>query len=142
MPRGEEQAKRLRAWLRSRRRPSPVYSTAWQVPELNMMVSHEIDYDAVDSSGVRRWPDRVEIVLRESGWFVGRQVDVERWRRMIARHEGLHMHAAAETFLREFGGLRVGYFFPSGRPTSRSLFKVDPELPLPACEVFEEWCAL
>ncbi|MGW8598112.1 SUKH-3 domain-containing protein [Streptomyces sp. NPDC055893] len=50
------------------------------------------------------WSAEVEDVLEASGWTPGRKVDTARWRSMFAS-VGLDMHAAAEAFLEEFGGV-------------------------------------
>ncbi|MEW2588401.1 SUKH-3 domain-containing protein [Streptomyces virginiae] len=50
---------------------------------------------------------RTDRALREAGWFPGREVDIETWRSSMGVFP---MHAAAEEFLREFGGtcIQVG----------------------------------
>ena len=53
-------------------------------------------------------------------------MDTGRWRSMFER-TGLSMHEAAETFLREFGGLIVDIGGP-GISCAREPFELDPEL--------------
>ncbi|MFF5934254.1 SUKH-3 domain-containing protein [Streptomyces sp. NPDC012508] len=71
-----------------------------------------------------RFSDETQSALRSAGWFPGREVDVTSWRTSL---QGFHMHAAAERFLREFGGLHVRVSGP-GENHRRTPFEIDPEL--------------
>lgn len=83
------------------------------------------------------WSAEVEDVLEASGWTPGRKVDTARWRSMFAS-VGLDMHAAAEAFLEEFGGLTVHVSGP-GISCARTPFELDPELAWGEEERFMEW---
>lgn len=72
------------------------------------------------------WTPEVAQVLEAAGWKPGRRVDTGRWRSMF-EPVGLAMHDAAETFLREFGGLTVHVTGP-GITCARTPFELDPEL--------------
>ncbi|WP_328646678.1 SUKH-3 domain-containing protein [Amycolatopsis sp. NBC_00348] len=52
-----------------------------------------------------RFSGRAEAELRAAGWFPGRKVDVGNWRQRLEASGEVRMHAAAEKFLGEFGGL-------------------------------------
>jgi hypothetical protein len=54
---------------------------------------------------VHEWSSAAEKALRKAGWRPGREVDTARWRERFAAG-GVVMHAVAERFLAEFGGLR------------------------------------
>ena len=69
----------------------------------------------------------MEHALRQAGWFEGREVDVEDWRRQLAQQGGFRMHPHAETFLREFGGLTIEVR-GAGQDFARSPFDVHPQL--------------
>ncbi|WHM40853.1 SUKH-3 domain-containing protein [Streptomyces sp. BPTC-684] len=71
-----------------------------------------------------RFSPEVEGVLRAAGWFPGRRVDIEPWRKSM---RGFSLHAAAEEFLREFGGIRVRISGP-GITCAREPFVIDPDL--------------
>jgi hypothetical protein len=73
-----------------------------------------------------RFSLETERVLRAAGWYPGRRVDVSEWKRLLAAG-GVHMHAAAEEFLREFGGLYVSSEGP-GVTSGREPFEIDPAL--------------
>ncbi|MER7534656.1 SUKH-3 domain-containing protein [Streptomyces sp. NPDC097704] len=76
----------------------------------------------------------MERVLRSSGWFPGRQVDIQAWREGLAEFS---WHVAAERFLAEFGGISVNVSGP-GITVAREPFDVDPELAVGEEERFEE----
>ncbi|MEV4808201.1 SUKH-3 domain-containing protein [Nonomuraea sp. NPDC049421] len=71
-----------------------------------------------------RFSSKVERILRSSGWFPGRQVDIEPWKASLVSFE---WHDEAESFLREFGGIKVEVSGP-GISTAREPFEIDPEL--------------
>ncbi|MFY1674293.1 SUKH-3 domain-containing protein [Plantactinospora sp. WMMB334] len=73
---------------------------------------------------VPRFVRGVESDLRRAGWIPGRRVDLSRWRLAM---RGFTWHAAAEEFLREFGGLHVDSGGP-GVDCWRESFEFDPEL--------------
>ena len=81
-----------------------------------------------------RFSEEVESSLRIAGWQPGRQVDLVHWRAAIP---GFSWHAAAEVFLREFGGLRVDLEGP-GIARARESFEFDPELAVGEEERFSE----
>ncbi|MFJ5050523.1 SUKH-3 domain-containing protein [Streptomyces sp. NPDC088719] len=83
------------------------------------------------------WSPEVRKVLKASGWRPGRRKDVGRWRLMFER-SGLAMHDAAESFLREFGGLTVRISGP-GITCAREPFELDPRLALGEEDRFLEW---
>lgn len=66
------------------------------------------------------WVPEVAEVLVTAGWAPGRRVDTGRWRSMF-EPVGLAVHDAAETFLREFGGLTVHVSGP-GITCARTLY--------------------
>jgi hypothetical protein len=82
-------------------------------------------------------PPDVQEILEASGWTPGRRVDTTAWR---SRFEsvGLVMHAAAETFLQEFGGLVVDISGP-GISCAREPFEIDPELAWAEEDLFAHW---
>ncbi|MBF6045538.1 hypothetical protein GO001_09935 [Streptomyces sp. NRRL B-1677] len=84
--------------------------------------------------------EEVEVVLREAGWFPGRQVSVEAWKTQFASR-GVHMHHAAERFLTEFGGLTVEVHGP-GVTCAREPFELNPSLCLGEEDRFAEWSAV
>ncbi|MFF0298536.1 SUKH-3 domain-containing protein [Kitasatospora sp. NPDC004614] len=75
---------------------------------------------------MNRWSDEVTRVLTASGWTPGRAVETGRWRELF-EPGGVELHAAAEAFLREFGGLTVDIDGP-GITCARTPFELDPEL--------------
>lgn len=54
-----------------------------------------------------RFSERAEHDLRAAGWEPGRKVDTAEWRGLLEASGEVRMHAAAEEFLGEFGGLKV-----------------------------------
>ncbi|MFG3100261.1 SUKH-3 domain-containing protein [Streptomyces sp. NPDC048182] len=64
-------------------------------------------------------------VLRSAGWYPGRAVPVDGWRRALEESHGLHMHEAAASFLAEFGGLATDTWTP-GPVMPQSTFRFDP----------------
>lgn len=81
--------------------------------------------------------EEVDRVLRESGWFPGRCVDVEPWLAAFAR-EGLRAHPAARSFLSEFGGITVNISGP-GVSRAREPFELDPMMCVGEGDRFLEW---
>ncbi|MFC9844361.1 SUKH-3 domain-containing protein [Streptomyces sp. NPDC060223] len=73
------------------------------------------------------------------GWQPGRRIDSAAWRSQ-PKLEGLHMHAAAESFLQEFGGLDVWLSGP-GISCARTSFELDPALARGEGDRFTEWSA-
>ncbi|MCR8944931.1 SUKH-3 domain-containing protein [Streptomyces sp. OUCMDZ-4982] len=71
-----------------------------------------------------RFSQEVEDVLRRAGWLPGRRIDIAPWK--LSATEFV-WHAAAESFLQEFGGLRVDISGP-GITRAREPFEFDPEL--------------
>lgn len=76
-------------------------------------------------------------VLRASGWEPGRRVVVDGWRTDLEA-EGFVMHAAAEKFLSEFGGLFVD-IHGSGVSCARVPFELDPMLCSGEWDRFADW---
>lgn len=73
-----------------------------------------------------RWSAQTDRVLREAGWYPGREVATDDWERALHEaDEGFVVHEAARRFLGEFGGLDVQVDGP-GRTMSRSPFRLDP----------------
>ena len=72
-----------------------------------------------------RFALETETVLRNAGWAPGRQTDISAW---VAEWEkvGVSAHDAAQSFLREFGGLSVDISGP-GITVARTPFELDPE---------------
>ncbi|MER8012856.1 SUKH-3 domain-containing protein [Streptomyces griseoluteus] len=83
------------------------------------------------------WSPEVAEVLGAAGWAAGRRVGTGRWRAMF-EPAGLGLHGAAETFLREFGGLAVNVSGP-GISCARTPFVLDPELARGEEDRFLEW---
>ncbi|MFH8419494.1 SUKH-3 domain-containing protein [Streptomyces sp. NPDC018038] len=79
----------------------------------------------------------VDDVLRRAGWRPGRSIDTTVWRELLEA-DGFRLHAAAEGFLREFGGLTVGRH-GSGITRAREAFDLDPLLALGESERFAEY---
>jgi hypothetical protein len=75
--------------------------------------------------------------LAGAGWFPGRRVDTTQWRARFSE-TGIQMHAAAETFLAEFGGLAVGHGGP-GISRAREPFELDPMLAWGEEDRFLDW---
>ncbi|MEV8093243.1 SUKH-3 domain-containing protein [Kitasatospora sp. NPDC085879] len=84
-----------------------------------------------------RFSDETERELLAAGWRPGRKVDVLPWRRRL-ESSGFHMHAAAELFLSEFGGLTVDVDGP-GISCARVPFELDPSLADGEDDRFSEW---
>lgn len=81
--------------------------------------------------------DEAERTLRAAGWSPGRQVDIAVWRERL-EVDGFHMHATAERFLAEFGGLAVEEKGP-GVTRAREAFEFDPLLAEGEADRFGEW---
>lgn len=75
--------------------------------------------------------------LARAGWFPGRSVAIDGWVDLLHR-DGIELHAAAEAFLREFGGLVVT---ESGQGVSRARepFGLDPTACVGEGDRFLEW---
>ena len=71
-----------------------------------------------------RFSPETERVLRLSGWFPGRQTEIQDWKLQLSRFS---WHSAAERFLTEFGGITVELSGP-GVSCARQSFEIDPEL--------------
>ncbi|MGW0856227.1 SUKH-3 domain-containing protein [Streptomyces sp. NPDC002690] len=83
------------------------------------------------------WSAETDAVLRGAGWYPGRSIDTTVWRERLEA-DGFRIHAAAEDFLREFGGLTVGGS-GSGITRAREAFELDPLLALGEDDRFGEW---
>ncbi|MFF0746706.1 SUKH-3 domain-containing protein [Streptomyces sp. NPDC004111] len=83
------------------------------------------------------FPSDVEKVLKRSGWREGRRVQIGGWRDFYA-NRGIHMHPAAQSFLSEFGGLRVPVRGP-GVTAARVPFELNPLLVDGDEDRFPEW---
>ncbi|MFD9565807.1 SUKH-3 domain-containing protein [Streptomyces sp. NPDC059994] len=83
------------------------------------------------------WSPEVLEVLEASGWTAGRRVDTAGWRSMF-EGVGICMHAAAQEFLQEFGGLAVSHGGP-GISRAREPFELDPELAWGEEDRFSQW---
>jgi hypothetical protein len=81
--------------------------------------------------------DEMRRTLRRAGWVPGRHVDTSTWRARLGA-DGLVMHAAAEGFLSEFGGLAFADGGP-GISRAREPLELDPLLALGEDEMFREW---
>ncbi|MDV5145735.1 SUKH-3 domain-containing protein [Streptomyces sp. SBC-4] len=93
--------------------------------------------DAVGLKEPHVWASKVERVLRETGWHPGRAVDTRGWKQQMEQ-DGFRSHAAAEDFLREFGGLAVEHG-GAGITRAREPFDLDPLLALGEADRFSEW---
>ncbi|MDI6102621.1 SUKH-3 domain-containing protein [Actinoplanes sp. NEAU-A12] len=71
-----------------------------------------------------RFSWETERVLRDAEWYPGRSVAPRRWTSLLAA-EGFRVHAAAEEFLSEFGGLAVDVS-GSGLTCAREPFSLYP----------------
>lgn len=89
---------------------------------------------------VTRFSPQVDQDLRAAGWYPGRTVEVDGWRRRLEASGEVRMHKAAEGFLAEFGGLNVEI---SGRGVSaaREPFELDPGLAVSEEGRLAEWGA-
>lgn len=72
-----------------------------------------------------------------AGWRPGRMIDIEPWRHRL-ESSGFQMHAAADLFLTEFGGLVVKIDGP-GISCARVPFELDPTLADGEDDRFSEW---
>ncbi|NBH11812.1 SUKH-3 domain-containing protein [Amycolatopsis sp. SID8362] len=72
-----------------------------------------------------RFSQQTEHDLRAAGWEPGRRVDTTAWRNQLEATGEVHMHAAAEGFLGEFGGLKVKISGP-GVSSAREPFEFNP----------------
>lgn len=95
------------------------------------------DQLAGHTPGSHGWSLEVEEVLRDAGWYPGRNADPAPWREQLEA-DGFHIHPAAESFLREFGGLSVAHGGP-GITRAREPFELDPLLALGEADRFGEW---
>lgn len=83
-----------------------------------------------------RWSELTERVLREAGWYPGRQVPTGEWETRLNTSDGFVMHEAARTFLAEFGGIAVPHGGP-GKDIARVAFRLDPMVAEHDYEIFE-----
>lgn len=95
------------------------------------------DQRAAQAKEPHVWSAEVEVVLRGAGWYPGRSVDTTAWRVRLEA-DGFRIHAAAEEFLREFGGLTAAGG-GSGITRAREPFELDPLLALGEDDRFGEW---
>ncbi|WP_234348906.1 SUKH-3 domain-containing protein [Streptomyces sp. WM6373] len=95
------------------------------------------DQQAARTTGSHAWSAAVETVLRDAGWYPGRNVDTTVWRERLEA-DGFRIHSAAEDFLREFGGLTVASG-GSGITRAREPFELDPLLAMGEDDGFGEW---
>ncbi|MFD4133626.1 SUKH-3 domain-containing protein [Streptomyces goshikiensis] len=95
------------------------------------------DQRAAQTKRPHVWSAEAENVLRDAGWYPGRNVDTTVWRERLEA-DGFRIHSAAEDFLREFGGLTV-VSGGSGITRSREPFELDPLLALGEDDRFGEW---
>lgn len=82
----------------------------------------------------------IEQALRTVGWLPGRHVDTTVWDSVLQRSGYPSMHAAAQEFLGEFGGL----CFPERGPgisSFREAFEIDPTLAVGEDDRFSGWSA-
>lgn len=84
-----------------------------------------------------RFSCETETALREAGWTPDRQVDISAW---VAGWEkvGVSAHNAAQSFLREFGGLSVDISGP-GITATRTPFELNPEECEGEADRFLDW---
>lgn len=75
--------------------------------------------------------------LTMAGWFPGRSIPIDVWVQQL-RDEEVEVHAAAATFLAEFGGLTVDDQGP-GITRARESFGFDPEECVGEGDRFLEW---
>lgn len=95
------------------------------------------DQLAEQTPGPHGWSVEVERVLRDAGWYPGRDTDPTPWREPLEA-DGIHIHPAADNFLREFAGLTVDHGGP-GITRAREPFELDPLLALGEADRFGEW---
>ncbi|WP_063796166.1 SUKH-3 domain-containing protein [Streptacidiphilus griseoplanus] len=86
----------------------------------------------------RRATGLVEEPLRAAGWRPGRRVSVDGWREALERGVLVRMHAAAERFLAEFGGLEMEIGGP-GVDVGRTPFHFRPDRCAGEEDRFAEW---
>lgn len=85
----------------------------------------------------RRWPAENSRVLRAADWYPGRSIPTGTWERMLRLHGGFEMHEAAQTFLAEFGGVRIPFREPWNAMPWRD-FRLDSLLALWDREIFDD----
>ncbi|MFF8266629.1 SUKH-3 domain-containing protein [Streptomyces sp. NPDC016562] len=95
------------------------------------------DRQAAQGKEAHVWSAEAETVLRGAGWYPGRSVDTTVWREQLEA-DGFRVHAAAEGFLREFGGLTVAGGGP-GITRAREAFSLHPLHALGEDDRFGEW---
>jgi len=86
-----------------------------------------------------RFSSQSESVLRQAGWYPGRQVPelVSMWKNHPSLAD-LEMFETAERFLLEFGGITVTQSGP-GENLARAPFKIDPTLAYHQSDLFKEF---
>lgn len=82
-----------------------------------------------------RFEPSVQAVLRQSGWFPGRSIDVTKWIRVFPT---LQMHGSAQNFLEEFGEISIEAS-GKGVDCAKEPFIFDPSLALGEDLRFEEF---
>lgn len=78
----------------------------------------------------------VAAVLRHEGWHPGRSVDTSAWSGLFEA-DGIVLHAAAERFLQEFGGLALDVVGP-GVDMARAPSQFDPRYCADEGDLFSE----
>ena len=88
---------------------------------------------------MERFSNKVELTLRDAGWFQGRNVpdQVEEWTRELSS-DGFEIFPEAERVLSEFGGLNVHQDAP-GVNCAREPFRVAPTLAAGESDRFGEF---
>lgn len=66
---------------------------------------------------------RTEEILKNAGWYTGRQVDISGYERLY-RQRGYEMWPVLAEFLREFGGVTASYEWPT--KGDESWFEINP----------------
>ncbi|MCM1970717.1 MULTISPECIES: SUKH-3 domain-containing protein [unclassified Streptomyces] len=84
----------------------------------------------------QRWSAETDRVLREAGWYPGREVSTAGWEATLREHGGFEMHEAARAFLAEFGGLASAERGP-GKTMARMGFTLDPTVAEWDDEIFD-----
>jgi hypothetical protein len=85
----------------------------------------------------KQFSDKVERVLRDAGWFPGRNIGdlVLKWKQELMVSDGFEMFPKAEEALSEFGGLLVNQNGP-GITCARESFHILPTLAIDEADRF------